>query len=282
MQPFAIAGLQLELRSAGDNLAKITAKVDELLGVYPWVQMVLLSELAACGSSVSRAEPLPGPTEQGLAALAAKHGIWLVPGSLFEASGGKVYNTAPVIDPKGRVVARYRKLFPFRPYEHGVEAGDSFVVFEVPNVGRFGLSICYDLWFPETARQLVALGAEVILHPVYTTTLDRDVELAIARATAATQQCWVFDVNGAGECGIGRSIIVGPAGEVVHQAGNGEEIMPLEIDLERVRRGREHGLLGLGQPLKSFRDSKVQFDVYRPGARFAADLGPLEKPERPR
>jgi deaminated glutathione amidase len=53
----------------------------------------------------------------------------------------------------------------------------------VPQVGRFGLSICYDIWFPETTRQLTSAGVEVLLHPVLTGTTDRDAELAIARAT---------------------------------------------------------------------------------------------------
>jgi predicted amidohydrolase len=194
-----------------------------------------------------------------------------------------VYNTAPVIDPAGEVVARYRKMFPFRPYEEGVEAGDRFCVFDIPDVGRFGVSICYDIWFPETSRTLAAMGAEVILHPSLTPTIDRDVELAIARATAAQNQCFVIDVNGAGDGGVGRSILVGPAGDVLHEAGDSEEMIPIEIDLDRVRRSREMGLRRLGQPLKSFRDAKVAFDVYRPDALergFFSGLGPLRKPGR--
>jgi hypothetical protein len=139
------------------------------------------------------------------------------------------------------------------------------------------------MWFPETSRTLAAMGAEVILHPTLTTTMDRDVELAIARATAATNQCYMVDINGSGDGGNGRSIIVAPAGDVMHQAGAGEELIPLEIDLERVRRGREFGLRGLGQPLKSFRDSKVAFTIYDgdPKARaFLDSLGPLAKPQR--
>ena len=74
----------------------------------------------------------------------------------------------------------------------------NFCVFDVPDVGRFGLSICYDMWFPETTRQLTSQGVEVLLHPVLTGTTDRDAELAIARATAAQFQCYVIDVNGLG------------------------------------------------------------------------------------
>ncbi len=75
------------------------------------------------------------------------------------------------------------------------------------------------MWFPETSRTLAAMGAEVILHPTLTATIDRDVELAIVRATAAQNQCFVFDINGVGDGGNGRSIVVGPAGDVLYQAG---------------------------------------------------------------
>jgi predicted amidohydrolase len=60
-----------------------------------------------------------------------------------------------------------------------------FLVFDVPEVGRFGVLNCYDMWFPETSRQVTAMGAEVILHPVLTHTIDRDVDLAVAHATSS-------------------------------------------------------------------------------------------------
>jgi len=216
--------------------------------------------------------------------MAHRHGVWLIPGSLFEQREGRIFNTAPVIDPRGQVVARYRKMFPFRPYEHGIASGTESVVFDVPEVGRFGVSICYDMWFPETTRTLAAMGAEVILHPTLTDTLDRDVELAIARASAAQNQCFFFDVNGIGAGGYGLSSIVGPHGNVIHQANVGEELMPIEINLERVRREREVGIRGLGQPLKSFRDRQVDFAVYRADGfdhGYLQSLGPLEKHRRP-
>src|SRR3546814_4288082 len=96
-------------------------------------------------------------------------------------------------------------MFPFAPYERGVAPGSEFVVFDVPGAGRFGVSICYDMWFPETTRSLASLGAEVILHPTLTNTIDRDAELAIARASAATNQCYFVDINVAGALGVGRS-----------------------------------------------------------------------------
>ncbi|MCA8956057.1 MAG: carbon-nitrogen hydrolase family protein, partial [Planctomycetes bacterium] len=147
----------------------------------------------------------------------------------------------------------------------------------------FGVSICYDMWFPETTRTLTAMGAEVILHPTMTTTIDRELELTIARAAAITNQCFFVDINGVGDGGVGRSIVVGPAGDVIHEAGRQEELIPIEIDLARVRRSREFGIRGLGQPLKSFRDSRVHFDVYDLDSERRAylhSLGPLIRPDR--
>jgi predicted amidohydrolase len=283
MTPFAIAGIQMPLSATTENLTAMGRRLDILMARYPWVQMVVFSELAAFGPLPQFAQPLPGPAEATFQAMAARHGIWLMPGSLYEKKGGKIFNTAPVIDPRGAVIARYRKLFPFRPYEQATTAGEDFVVFDVPEVGRFGVSICYDMWFPETTRTLAAMGAEVILHPTLTDTIDRDIELAISRASAAQNQCYWFDINGLGAGGVGRSIVVGPSGDVLHQAAGEEEVIPLEIDLDRVRRERDVGLRGLGQPLKSFRDCAVDFSVYRRAdfdSSFLDRLGPLTLPRR--
>ncbi|MCR6659536.1 MAG: carbon-nitrogen hydrolase family protein [Asticcacaulis sp.] len=281
MRSFAVAALQLSLNK-GDNTAVIEKEVRLVKTRFPWIDMVVLGELAMFGANTAQAETLPGPTEDRMVNLARELDIWLVPGSIYEKSGALVYNTASVINPKGEVVARYRKIFPFLPYETGVEAGSEFVVFDVPEVGRFGISICYDMWFAETTRSLVWMGAEVILHPTMTNTIDREAELAIARASAITNQCYFIDINVAGELGVGLSCAYGPGGELIHQAGTGREIMAFELDMEHVRRVRERGWHGLGQPLKSFRDSDIRFPPYEgnrsiPEALMA--LGPLEKPQ---
>jgi predicted amidohydrolase len=241
MVPFSIAGIQMNISMEHANIDAMGHKLDVLVSRFPWVQMVVFSELAPFGPAPYHAQPTGGPAEQIFCQMAAKHGLWLLPGSLFERVGDDIYNTTPVIDPNGRVVTRYRKMFPFLPYEMGIKPGTEFCVFDVPNAGRFGVSICYDMWFPETTRTLVSMGAECILHPTMTDTIDRDVELPIARASATINQCYFFDVNGVGDCGTGRSIVVGPSGYVIHEAGGGEETMPVEIDLSRVRREREVG-----------------------------------------
>ncbi len=283
MTTFGIAGLQLAATS-GDNTENMLAEIDKAMRRFPWLEMIVMPELNACGADRSLAEALPGPTEARFCEAARRHGIWLIPGSLYESSGGKLFNTVPVIDPAGEVIARYRKMFPWLPYENGTTPGDEFVVFDVPAVGRFGISNCYDMWFPETVRSLTWMGAEVILHPSLTSTIDRDVEIAMVRAHGAQNQVYFFDVNLSGPLGMGESCIAGPGGEVIYQAGKGREIIPLKLDLAYLREVRANGWQNLGQPLKSFRDATTTFPPYRDGAASEAlqRLGEIGMPRRPR
>jgi len=280
MTNFAIAGLQLEAVN-GNNVDAMLAEIGSAVQRFPWLDMVVLGELNA-GTDTACAEPMPGPTESRFCAIAREHGIWLIPGSIYESDSGHVYNTTPVISPDGSVVARYRKQFPWLPYENGVTPGEDFCVFDVPDIGRFGISICYDMWFPETIRTMAWMGAEVILHPSLTSTIDRDVEIAMIRAHAAINQVYFFDVNVAGPLGVGQSCVAGPGGEVIHQAGKGREIISLNIDFNNLHEVRKNGWHNLGQPLKSFRDSQVKFPPYTQGYDSEAlkALGELRLPGR--
>jgi len=282
MSFFSIAALQVELAN-GDNRDRLEKETARVLARFPWVRMIVFPELCSFGHGLSFVETMPGATEQRYQALARKHQVWLIPGSIYERRQDRTFNTSPVINPHGEVVARYRKMYPFLPYEKGVAAGSEFVVFDVPEAGRFGLSICYDGWVPETTRAMVWKGAEVILHPTMTNTIDRRQELILAQANAIANQCYFVDVNIAGQLGNGRSIVVGPEGNVIHQSGSVGEDIAVAIDFNRVREVRKSGTLRLGQILKSFRDTPIEFPCYRgkyesSGAMEA--LGPLKMPDR--
>tara|TARA_R110000868_G_scaffold329248_1_gene590103 strand:- start:19 stop:945 length:927 start_codon:yes stop_codon:yes gene_type:complete len=282
MRPFSIGGIQMHVSASHRNIPMMKHKIEVMCSVYPWVEMIVFSELCAYGPLTHFAQDFPNEDEAELQEIAKKHQIWLVPGSMFRKENGKIYNTSTVINPKGEIVGRYDKMFPFYPYEDGVEPGDKFLIFDVPEVGRFGITICYDMWFPETSRTLAVNGVDVIIHPTLTGTIDRDIELALVQSTAATNQCFVFDINGLGDGGTGRSIVCGPDGRILYQASTGPELIPIEVDVERVKRSREFGLLRLGQPLKSFRDRKVKFEIYNEGLQFPYlnSLGNLSKPFR--
>ncbi|NOZ43541.1 MAG: carbon-nitrogen hydrolase family protein [Alphaproteobacteria bacterium] len=281
MTYFTVAGLQLIL-AGNNNLDLIRREISSLKKRAPAVQMVMLGELSLFGANPEHAVVRGGDVEQALCAIARENKIWFVPGSFYQRDGDRIYNMAPVINPEGEIISRYRKIFPFCPYEAGITPGDEFVCFDVPGVGRFGVLICYDMWFPETTRTLVSAGAAFILHPTMTNSIDRDAELAIARANAAVNQCYFMDINVAGDYGVGKSIVCGPGGEVIHQAGSGREIILIDVDIDHVRTVRERGWHGTGQVLKSFRDNKVPFPVYRNGgnrADYLKSLGRLKKPD---
>ncbi len=261
MSQFAIAGLQLALKD-GENLDFIVSEIRAVKQRFPWVDMVVLSELATYGTNRRYAQPIESDSEGIYCELAQKLGIWLVPGSVYIKDGEQVFNSVPVISPTGLVVDRYSKMFPFTPYESGISPGSHFCVFDIPNIGRFGISICYDKWFPETTRALAWLGAEVIICPTLTTTLDRDVELAMTRSSAATNQLYFVDISTAAPFGYGRSIVCDPGGQIVHEAASGQEVFAIEIDLDYVKRIRDRGWHGLGQTMKSFRDSSLDFPQY--------------------
>jgi len=243
---------------------------------FPWVQMVIYHELVVPGLVQfltpenkdwwkQHAQSIPGPNTDRLCALAQKTKQWLVPGSMYEIDGDKLYNTAIVISPEGKIVAKYRKMFPWLPYEAGTTPGDSFCIFDIPGVGRFGLMICYDLWFPETSRTLAWMGAEVILQPTMTPTSDRELELVMARANALFNQAYFVSINGIGKWGGGRSTIINPDGRVMQEASTNQTIVTEILDLDHTSRTREFGTLGLAQTLKQLRDSGHTFPVYEDG-----------------
>jgi len=280
MSHFSIAGLQLSM-PCGDNLAELGKEIIKVKQRFPWLNMIVLSELCSYGPEKKYATPFPSVAEEFYCQIAKEHDLWLIPGSQYEQDGEHIYNTTSVINNKGEVVEHYRKIYPFAPYETGISAGSDFVVFDVPQ-GRIGVAICYDLWFPEVARELVSMGAEALIYPTLTGTIDRSIELIMAQATAATNQSYVMTINSAGELGNGQSIVVGPEGNVIHQAGIVNEVIPIEIDFACVRRNRQNGLHKLGQPLKSFRDNSVTFSVYQEDNKQNSQLKNLGKLEIPK
>ncbi|MFC9557128.1 carbon-nitrogen hydrolase family protein [Rhodococcus sp. NPDC056960] len=224
---------------------------------FPHVELVVVPELMLAAEAPllqARADwmeevarPLTGPHIDRICSLAVETGLWLVPGSLYERDDDKIYNTAVAVSPLGEVVARYRKIFPWQPYEQ-TSPGSEFVVFDIPGTGRIGLAICYDGSFPETARQLAWLGADVIIQPTLTTTRDREMELVCSRANAWTNQVYVVNVNGADPAGVGASVVVDPEGVIRQQAGSGEEVLVDTLDLDAVTRVRAYGTFGLNRP----------------------------------
>lgn len=198
------------------------------------------------------AEEIPGPLTDRVGKIAAGAKRWIVAGSINERRGKRTHNTAIAFSPDGALVAAYRKLFPWRPYE-SVDPGDEPApVFEIPGKGRVGLMICYDGWFPEVARGLALQGAELIAQPTATTTPDREEEVVLARANAIANQVYVFNPNLVSTFGQGRSVGVDPEGRLLFEGGAGEELFVEVVDLDRVDEIRARGTRGISRPWQHF------------------------------
>lgn len=266
-----IALVQARPASGPDPVAELAADVAAILAERPDTQMVVFPEIHLLGAMDAHkaAVPLDGPLVQALGRVAADAGVWLVPGSISElGADGRIYNTALVYDGDGQLVSSYRKVFPWRPHEPWA-SGSGFEVFDVPDVGRMGVNICYDSWFPEATRQIAWLGAEVVLNIVKTTTPDREQELVLARANAIVNQVFYLSLNAAGPRGRGQSIYVGPEGEVLAHVAHAEpEVTHLVLDVDRVSEVRTHGTAGLNRVWEQLRDDDDPIDLPAYGGRM--------------
>lgn len=134
------------------------------------VDLIVLPEsltyYASGGTYADAAEPIPGPSTEYFGSLAKEHDIYIVAG-LLERDQHLLYNTAALVGPSGELVGKYRKVtLPRGEIEGGIMPGTEYPVFETP-IGKIGMMICYDGFFPEVARELTNRGAEIIAWPVW-------------------------------------------------------------------------------------------------------------------
>ncbi|MDX2702282.1 carbon-nitrogen hydrolase family protein [Streptomyces sp. PA03-6a] len=265
-RPLPVTLAQAGPRPAGEPVSGFAEEAGTLLARFPQTRLLAFPELHLFGADGGpqdterllrdAAQPLDGHLVRELGEIAGDLGVWLLPGSICERGPeGELFNTALAFSPEGRLVAHYRKVFPWRPREP-YTPGDRFVVFDIPEAGRVGFSICYDAWFPEVARHLAWMGAEVIVNPVMTTTGDRAQELVLARANAITNQVYVVSVNTAGPLGTGRSLVVDPEGRVRTEAPDSAATVLTDVlDLDDVTRVRTYGTAGLNRMWSQFTDT---------------------------
>jgi predicted amidohydrolase len=254
------------LQAFADDVRRTVDEARADLVVYPELHLFGTEPGPGQNDELRRAAvPLSHPLVAELGAIARDAGVWLVPGSICEAGPeGELFNTALVFAPDGELVASYRKVFPWRPFEP-YDPGDRFVTFDIPDVGRFGLSICYDAWFPESTRHLAWQGADVVLNIVKTTTPDRAQELILARANAIQNQVFMVSVNCAGPEGRGRSIVVDPEGDLLAEDdGAGTTTLTALVDPEAVARVRRDGTAGTNRMWSQFRpgDPPIPLPLY--------------------
>ena len=195
------------------------------------------------------ARPIPGPFTAPFEAVAARHACWILAGTLAETSGDpqRPYNTSVLIGPDGAIKARYRKIHlfdvavdagPVDVESARMSGGDVTVVVDVEGVS-LGLSICYDVRFPELYRTLALAGAEVLAVPSnFTERTGRDHWEVLLRARAIENGAWVIAPSQTGgppgQPAFGRSMVIDPWGLVVAQAPDRESIVHATIDTDRV------------------------------------------------
>ena len=200
----------------------------------------------------ANASALDGPMLGPLRAAARELSIWVLAGSFAETIPGdtsRIYNTSALLDPAGELAAVYRKIHLFdveigdgAQYRESalVAPGKSLCVAETP-LGQVGLSVCYDLRFPELYRELVRLGADLLAVPAaFTEKTGRDHWEILLRARAIENQCFVFAPAQTGEHPgnrrtWGHALIVDPWGKVLADAGSGVGVAVADLDLDALR-----------------------------------------------
>ncbi len=286
----------LQERDRGSIEANLAAiEVATARAVVDGAQLVLLQELHngpyfcqhESVHEFDRAEAIPGDSSERLSALARRHGVVLV-ASLFERrAAGLYHNTAVVFDSDGSLVGKYRKMhipdepgflekFYFTPGDLGFTPIDT-------SVGRLGVLVCWDQWYPEAARLMALAGAELLLYPTAIgwdphdvdaeKARQRDAWITVQRGHAVANGLPLLAVN---RCGFeaapdgsghgiqfwGSSFVAGPQGEFLAQAGQTEpELLVCDIDLARsesVRRIwpflRDRRIDAYGDLLRRYRD----------------------------
>ena len=213
---------QANLELFGQQIEKAAAKDADLVCLGEAV-----TKVGTKSNYVEAAEPIPGPSTKYLGSLAKKHDLYIVAG-LLERSGKVVYNTAVLVGPHGNLVGKYRKVcLPREEIEGGVSPGTEYPVFNT-RFGRLGLMVCWDVQFPEVARNLSVNGAEVIAMPIW----GGNATLASARAIE-NQVFLVSSTYTDAESGGMKSGIWDREGKLLAQGRAWGEVHVVEVDLAK-------------------------------------------------
>lgn len=249
-----VAAVQLAYGD-GEPVQERRDRVAGLVRAQRGADLVVLPELwapggFAYGSWSGAAEPVDGPTVTAVARAAADIGAWVHAGSIIETAapgadrgpqGRGWWNTSVLVGPDGEVVATYRKIHRFGAGGGGepelLEAGTE-VVTALVGGHLAGLATCYDLRFPELFRALVDVGSELFVVPAAWPHARVGDWTLLGRARALENQAVLVAVNTAGthaghRMG-GRSQVVGPTGEVLAEAGEGQEVLTVDVDMDEV------------------------------------------------
>lgn len=189
------------------------------------------------------AEPIPGPSTERVAKLARKAKMYVIFGMTERvgvSSSGVLYNSAVLVGPRG-VAGVYRKVHAPGDEYHIFRQGREWPVFET-DIGRIGIHICYDMRFPEAAREMALKGAEILVLPTAWPQHNGFAYDILDRARAAENECWFLSSNQVGTCDQGRltyyghSRIIGPFGNVLADTGDDEGVVTATVPADSLRR----------------------------------------------
>ncbi|MEU3337126.1 carbon-nitrogen family hydrolase [Streptomyces sp. NPDC006668] len=242
--------LQIDVNE-GESVESRRRRVASLVREQAGADLVVLPELWTTGAFAyerfaADAEPLQGPTYEAMAKAASDAGVWLHAGSIPEQDpAGTLYNTSLLFSPSGDLATAYRKIHRFG-FDKGeavlMGAGRELVTVRLPDT-TLGVATCYDLRFPELFRSLVDSGAETLVVPAGWPERRRAHWTLLAQARAVENQAFVLACGTAGtHAGVpqaGHSIVVDPWGEVLAEAGPGEEVLTVDFDPAKVATTRE-------------------------------------------
>lgn len=281
-----VADVATNIAKLAENIATATAQGAELVVLQELHNSLYFCQVETV-DNFELAEPIPGPSTEFFGALAKKHGVVLVT-SLFERrTAGLYHNTAVVFEKDGTIAGKFRKMhipddpayyekFYFTPGDLGFQPIDT-------SVGRLGVQVCWDQWYPEGARLMALAGAEILIYPTAIgfessdspeeQERQREAWTTVQRGHAVANGLPVVAVNRVGHepdpsgqtNGItfwGSSFVAGPQGELLYRAPQGEEVVQVvHIDLcrsEQVRRWwpflRDRRIEAYGDILKRYRD----------------------------
>jgi deaminated glutathione amidase len=263
-----------QMSSGADVAANLDAAVAQLEAAADGgADLAALPEYCTyLGSSAGRAdaaEPVPGPSTERFAVVARSREMWVLAGSVLERHEDRVFDTSVLIDRTGEVVARYRKIhlydvdLPGQPpirESAAITPGDQLVTYPT-EFARVGLSICYDVRFPELFRGLMVLGTEVLFVPSqFQFETGKDHWHVLLRARAIEDQCFVvapaqcgrFGDPAKGRRSFGHSLVVDPWGRVLVEGSEDDPgVWFSDLDFVELRRIRQalpalaHRRLGL-------------------------------------
>jgi predicted amidohydrolase len=230
-----------------ETVPERTIRAVDLVRAQQGADLVLLPELWPQGGFAydrweEQAEPLDGPVVESMRTVARDTGVTLHMGSFVERDeAGRLFNTSVLVGPDGGILTTYRKvhLFGFGDGEPKLmTAGDGPVLH-----GSWGLATCYDLRFPEQFRLLLDGGAEVVLLVAAWPAKRIAHWRLLVQARAVENQSYVVACNTAGtHAGVpmgAHSMVTDPWGAVVAEAGDQEEVLVVDLDLDSVRTTRE-------------------------------------------